>query len=227
MSEPSQPQSLVATPLLDDCWNRIGVRGDRSCPSLTEHAHCWNCPVHASAALRLLDRPIANSARQEWAERIAAPRVEVEAGTSSALIFRLGSEWLALPTSSCCEVAEKGPYHSLPYRQTALAIGLVNIRGELLVLADLARHLGAASAGTTAESAVRLLVLSHATGRIAVQVDEIGGVHRYHPRELREAPVTVTRSERSFVSGILDWREQSVGCLNATGLLDTLARSLG
>jgi chemotaxis-related protein WspD len=227
MSEPHQPDSPAAAPVLDDCWNRIGVRGDRSCAALAEHAHCWNCPVHAAAALRLLDRPIADSARQEWAERIAAPRIEVEAGTCSALVFRLGSEWLALPTSSCCEVAERGPFHSVPYRQTALAIGLVNIRGELLVLADLARHLGAASAVPTAETAARLLVLSHPTGRIAVQVDEIGGVHRYHPRELREAPATVTRSERSFVNGILDWREQSVGCLNATGLLDTLTRSLG
>ncbi len=37
-------------PSVDDCWNRIGVRGDRSCPKLAEHIHCRNCPVHAAAA---------------------------------------------------------------------------------------------------------------------------------------------------------------------------------
>ena len=34
---------------IDDCWNRIGVLGDGSCPRLAEHIHCRNCPVHAAA----------------------------------------------------------------------------------------------------------------------------------------------------------------------------------
>ena len=41
---------------VDDCWNRIGIRGDQSCPKLPEYVHCRNCPVYASAARRLLDR---------------------------------------------------------------------------------------------------------------------------------------------------------------------------
>ncbi len=41
---------------VDDCWNRIGVRGDKTCERLAEHVHCRNCPVHAAAANRLLDR---------------------------------------------------------------------------------------------------------------------------------------------------------------------------
>jgi chemotaxis-related protein WspD len=30
---------------LDDCWNRIGVRGDGSCRELEQHIHCHNCSV--------------------------------------------------------------------------------------------------------------------------------------------------------------------------------------
>ncbi len=35
---------------IDDCWNRIGVRGDGSCPELKRHIHCRNCPVYSAAA---------------------------------------------------------------------------------------------------------------------------------------------------------------------------------
>ncbi|NOP35791.1 hypothetical protein, partial [Klebsiella pneumoniae] len=42
--------------LIDDCWNRIGVHGNKQCPLLERHVHCRNCEVYAAAATRLLDR---------------------------------------------------------------------------------------------------------------------------------------------------------------------------
>ncbi|MEM7650108.1 MAG: chemotaxis protein CheW, partial [Cyanobacteria bacterium P01_A01_bin.70] len=32
-----------------DCWNQIGVRGDRTCPTLETVIHCHNCPVYSQA----------------------------------------------------------------------------------------------------------------------------------------------------------------------------------
>ena len=43
-------------PAVDDCWNRIGVFGDKSCPRLERHIHCRNCEVYGAAAIALLDR---------------------------------------------------------------------------------------------------------------------------------------------------------------------------
>ena len=40
-----------------DCWNVIGVRGDRSCPELTTVVHCHHCPVFAAAGRTFLDAP--------------------------------------------------------------------------------------------------------------------------------------------------------------------------
>ena len=54
---------------LDDCWNRIGVRGDASCPELARHVHCHNCPVHAAAALALLDREPPEGSGAAWTAR--------------------------------------------------------------------------------------------------------------------------------------------------------------
>ena len=83
----------AAEQAVDDCWNRIGIRGDKSCPRLAEHIHCRNCPVHAAAAVRLLDRYALG------AEGEQAASVEDEAPPGDAyLLFRLGEEWLALLT---------------------------------------------------------------------------------------------------------------------------------
>ncbi|HCF6871985.1 TPA: chemotaxis protein CheW, partial [Pseudomonas aeruginosa] len=48
--------TLLDTQQVDDCWNRIGVHGDKSCERLAEHVHCRNCEVYAAAATYLLDR---------------------------------------------------------------------------------------------------------------------------------------------------------------------------
>ena len=52
MSDTSTPFARAG---LNDCWNKIGVRGDGSCPELERHAHCRNCPVYSAAAAQLLD----------------------------------------------------------------------------------------------------------------------------------------------------------------------------
>ncbi|WP_445633698.1 hypothetical protein [Nostoc sp. DSM 114161] len=33
---------------IESCWNVIGIEGDRSCPQLSIHAHCRNCPVYSA-----------------------------------------------------------------------------------------------------------------------------------------------------------------------------------
>ena len=80
--------------LIDDCWNRIGVHGDKQCPLLERHVHCRNCEVYAAAATRLLDR---YALMQDHQAAVAQP-VEENTGRSM-LLFRLGEEWLALATA--------------------------------------------------------------------------------------------------------------------------------
>ena len=36
------PQKGAERPDLQDCWNQIGVLGDRSCPLLNQVIHCRN-----------------------------------------------------------------------------------------------------------------------------------------------------------------------------------------
>src|SRR5437868_12679007 len=99
---------------IDDCWNRIGIRGDKSCPLLIEHIHCRNCAVYSAAATRLLDR---YALQQEDRQHVPAT-VQSEVKTRSLLMFRLGEEWLGLATRSLVEVAPQRAIHSLPHQRS-------------------------------------------------------------------------------------------------------------
>ena len=56
-------------------------------------------PVHGAGALHLLNRAPPADYLRESTERVAAQKQTVEPGTKSVVIFRIGLEWLALPTS--------------------------------------------------------------------------------------------------------------------------------
>src|SRR2546423_6970639 len=81
------------------CWLEIGLYGDGSCPELQKHIHCRNCPVYSSAGVRLLDRPLPEGYRGEWTAHFAREKQkQIPPARTSAVIFRVHSEWLALPT---------------------------------------------------------------------------------------------------------------------------------
>src|SRR5271170_5539994 len=137
------PRSDPAGVAVVECWNRIGVHGDGSCPELTQHIHCHNCPTYSAAAARLLDRDVPPGHLEGWTRHFAEP-TEVEAkDTLSAFMFRIGADWLAVPAGVADEVAESRAVHSVPHR-SGIVLGLVNVRGELLVCVSLARLLGIA-----------------------------------------------------------------------------------
>lgn len=215
---------------IDDCWNRIGVRGDASCPQLAEHVHCRNCPVHAAAAARLLGVALPPGHLDYWTRHVAQPRAVEEPDTHSVLVFRVGAEWLALPTALFKEIAARRAIHSIPHRGGAV-LGLVNIRGELLACISLWRILGIERDAERKEAGQRaleerLLVIEGASGRMACPVDEVHGILRYHPRELNPTPATIARTPASYTRAVLPWRNQSVGLLDQELLCHTVDRSL-
>ncbi|SAK75290.1 chemotaxis protein CheW [Caballeronia hypogeia] len=139
--------------VIDDCWNRIGMRGDASCPKLERHVHCRNCPVHDQAASRVLDRVEARTSIEQTGAALAGvARGDAETDTPSCLVFRVGGEWLGLPTAVCTQVAQLRPVHSLPHRRNRAVLGVVNVRGRLLVCASLARLFGIEDGGAKAAS---------------------------------------------------------------------------
>jgi len=216
---------------IHDCWKKIGLWGDRSCPELERLIHCRNCAVFGAGAAALLNRDIPAGYREETTRQTAQPRVPKQSGTKPIVVFRIGAEWLALPATVIDEVTEIRFVHTLPHRDGRTIKGVVNIRGELVVCLSLSDLLGfdaapeARHSAGTARRAIyrRLLVAAHHTGRVACPVDEVVAGLRYRPDELKPVPATVART---YTLGIFPWEERNVGVLDSELFFHAVNRSL-
>jgi len=218
-------------PVVSDCWNRIGVRGDRSCVELERHVHCRNCPVYSAAARSLLDAPLSTDDADFWTRHFARPSGAAQAKEHSVIVFRIGAEWFALPTAFCAEVTDTRPIHSLPHRRNGVVLGIANVRGELLVCLSLAEILGLntdiqAERDKGGAAVRRLLVFRREAAAVVFPADEVHSIYRYGRPELAEVPATVGKAQATYTKAMLLWRDRTVGLLDEQLLFHTVDRSL-
>lgn len=194
-----------------------------------------NGAVGAARRESLLDRPLPSGYREEWARHFAEPErsaADEEGGEErTVVLFRIGEEWLALPTGLLEEVAEPRRWHSLPHRRDNLVLGIVNVRGELLVCVSLAALLGIGEArtadrGSRVKSFPRMVVIGRDGRRAAFPVDEVHGVHRYAAQDVVDVPATIGKSASSFIAAMIAWKGRSVGRLNEKLLIETIDRGI-
>src|SRR5581483_819656 len=212
-----------------DCWSQIGVNGDGTCPELEKFFHCRNCPVYSAAAMRLLDRQTPAEYRREWTEHFALEKKRPAPGKQSAVIFRIGPEWFALPTGIFREIAERRTIHSLPHRQQGIVLGLVNVRGELLICVSLGRLLGLEREHPRHKPRAmyeRLVVTEWQGKLLSFPVSEVSWIHRYQAEELKDAPPTMDLTSPNFTRSVLTWQNRLVNCLDQELLFATLNRNL-
>lgn len=216
---------LASLAEVDDCWNRIGSRGDKRCERLPEYVHCRNCPVYAGAAKRILDRlppqidtPVDGAARK------------VQARLSSLLVFRLQGEWLGLPTKALDEVAGTRAILSLPHRRDPAVLGVTNVRGTLTVCVSLGRLLGldgaAVDNGRERPATARMLIFGGAGRAVVLPVDEVEGIHSVDLDALEALPATLEGASLKYSRGVIRCGARSVGVLDETLLMQALERSL-
>ena len=222
---------------VDTCWNRIGVRGDNSCPELARVVRCMNCQVFASAATQLLDRVPSNPGALLGHGGMAGSLAPLAAATSF-LMFRLGEEWLGVPTQLVREVAPMRRLHPVPHRRHSAALGLVNIRGRLMLCLSLERVLGIAittsapalfeadpapGAGPTRQ---RLLVIGHDGLSSVFPVDEVLAVEQIEAAAQAPVPASLGPASAHFSAATTVWRERTVGLLDGERLFTAFTRSL-
>lgn len=210
---------------VDDCWNRVGVRGDKSCTQLPEHIHCRNCLVYASAAIRLLDRYSLGD------ESYALATVAADAAPvgQAYLIFRLGDEWLGLPTRALAEVAPECAVHSLPHQRSPALLGVANVRGTLVACVSLGELLGLDRRSSVAEGGrvvPRMLILAAAGGPVLSPVDEVDGIHVLDTSAMVAASGQALAANDRFTHSVVQWRGRSVRLLEHQALLEAATRSL-
>lgn len=211
---------------IDDCWNRIGVHGDKSCPLLIEHIHCRNCSVYSVAATRLLDR---YALQQEHHEQSTAVEASTDVVTRSLLMFRLGEEWLGIATRCLVEVAPLQPVHSLPHQRSRALLGVANVRGALVACLSLVELLGLDTSGGLVPGGrvmPRMLIIAAQGGSVVVPVDEVDGIHAIDENALKAASVSTQQANARYTRGVLQWKGRSLRLLDEEQLLSAVTRSL-
>jgi chemotaxis-related protein WspD len=214
--------SALPVIVVDACWNRIGVRGDRSCPELAKVTHCHNCPVFATAGRHFLDAPSPPDYIDEWTTRLAVPDDAVTEEEFSVLVFRLVDEWLALPVEVLIEVTRPRPPHRIPHRGGLLS-GVVNIRGELHLCVKLDLLLGVATTDPVpGKNNPRLIVIRHQSEGWAFAADEVDQVYRLPALSVTPAAPTLSRAAVKLTRGVFTSGKRSVGLLDETRLFQAI-----
>ncbi len=224
----------MTTEILDiqpvDCWKTNGVWSPASqrCEKLKSVVHCRNCEIFMQAGRDLLERPMPENYRQEWTKVMATQKEQEKLGTISVIIFRIAKELFALPTRILAEIIAIQPMHSIPHRKNPILIGLVNVHGEIQLCVSLQVLLEVAAQPVSSydKSQQRMIVIDHQDEQWVFPVDEIRGIYRMHPSTLKNAPVTVSKSNAAFTKGLFNWKEEYVAFLDSELVLYRLNRSM-
>jgi chemotaxis-related protein WspD len=182
--------------------------------------------VYSKAGARLLNRPLPEDYQRQWTEHLRQRKAVPGKANISAMVFRLGKEWFALPTKTVIEALESRPIHTLPRRRAGLLLGVVNVRGELWLCVSPGHLLaaeGTPEPGSLRTSCRLLLAVQWEGVRFVFPVEEVLGTCRFDEDGLLPARA---RPGRAFVEGCFSWRERAVGWLDASRLFAALNGSL-
>jgi chemotaxis-related protein WspD len=125
------------------------------------------------------------------------------------LIFRLGSEWLAMALSFVAEVTSPRPVHRVPHRSNGVLSGLVSLRGQLRLCVSLHGLLGVTPSDPAADPSPnsRLIVIREGLESWAFPAEEVSGVHRVARGSLQKVPSTLANPLGGFGRAVFGWDE--------------------
>jgi chemotaxis-related protein WspD len=213
------------------CWNLTGVWGDRLCPKLQEHGHCRDCATFSQEGRGLLNREAPGNYLAEWVSLLAQEREVVSRDQKAVQVFRLMSEWLALPAHCWVEVVAVRPVRHIPHRSSQILLGLVSVRGEIHLCVSLSNLLGidkdeGAEDDQFRRASRRFCVVKRDNISWVFPADEVHGLISYSGKDVEEIPSTVAKSFQKFTRGLLNTAGKKVGMLDETPVFDALSRSV-
>ncbi len=213
------------------CWKQVGVSGDRSCPKLQELGHCRDCAIFSQEGRALLDREAPESYLAEWVSLIAQEREILRRDEKTIQVFRLVSEWLALPVHCWVEVVGVLPVRPIPHRSSQILLGLVSVRGEIHLCVSLSNLLGIEKGEGPEDagspwSASRFCVVKRDNICWVFPADEVQGLVSYSEKDVGDVPSTVARSFQKFTRGLLNIAGKKIGLLDEAPVFDALSRSV-
>jgi chemotaxis-related protein WspD len=180
---------------------------------------------HDAAILRLLERPVSASDLAAGAEWAARPAIVHEGPMVGLLLFGLGEETAALPARLLRRVTPWARTTPIPHRTTTVMRGMCNIRGELILSADLHRLLGLPTPPSRHPPAEgisdtrRMVVIGPQEAPWTFEVDRLVGIERTPVSSIQRPPVTIEYALAAYSTGIAEIHGQVVTVLDGERIL--------
>jgi len=178
----------------------------------------------------LFDKPFPEGYGEKWTETLKAAPQEEKGFRLSVLIFRIRSEWLALPTSSIRIITGPSFIHKVPYKTSELFMGLKNVEGELRIVISLPTILGFQKEEEVAVSSddqkhyPRDLYFGKDNQDYVFSVDEVDDIASIRS-EVLQKPSNFSKSFVNFTKALFSYKNQTVGLLDEQSLLDYLKQN--
>ncbi|MFQ5469542.1 MAG: chemotaxis protein CheW [Gammaproteobacteria bacterium] len=229
-----QNLEIKQSEIQENCWSTIGVWGikDEKCPQLNKVVHCRNCDVYTNAGRGLLAREATAEYINEWTQQLASEPEKETSTTLSVVVFRIGDEWLALPTTYIQEIVEMRPIHTVPHTDKKVIRGIVFVRGELRIAVSIGGLLGIQKGkkGNDDHSqikfAARMIIFDHQDNSFVFPVTKILGTHNIDQDEIQNLPSTLSNSVYCFLNGVADVDEKRIGLIDGGQLSDGILKAL-
>ena len=214
----------------DKCWRQVGAWGNQTCQELKTHVHCHNCPVYVESGRYLFNHKAPEGYLEDWREVLASEHNESEQSLQSVMVFQVAEEWIALDTVRFVEVSSPRKIHRVPHLRKPGFLGIVNLRGRLLLCLSLARLFDipstTASENNPDEREGQLIIIEKEGERWAAVVTRVEGIFRFSPEEVTPPPVTVAKAANTFTKGIIKMNDRTVAWLDEELLFHHLKSNL-
>ncbi len=111
----------------------------------------------------------------ETSSKFLASPIEKESAPFSVLIFRIGKQWMALPTAALKEITsyKKELFHRVPLCRNSSILGIANLKGRLILGVSLHRLLNSVESGPFH----RLIAIQCEERMRVFPVEEVAGIY--------------------------------------------------
>jgi purine-binding chemotaxis protein CheW len=145
--------------------------------------------------------------------------VNVAAGDSREFIaFRIGVQEFCIDIMSVREIRGWTPATALPHAP-AYVRGVINLRGSVLPIVDLAERLGFPQTDTSARQVI--IVVQVGAQIIGLLVDAVSDILTLTTENIQPTPDVASDFVKSFVRGILAIDGRMIGVIELDGVMST------
>jgi purine-binding chemotaxis protein CheW len=151
---------------------------------------------------------------------VAQPRSRLESEPvksslpSRICLFTLGGELFAIDLRHVREVFELESVTPVPGMPASL-VGVANLRGTVVPLADLRPALGV----STAAPSKYAVVVRHNSQQVGILIDDVPEIRTVHPDDMLAGSTQGIAESRPFLSGLLKIEERMSGMVEVPKLL--------